>query len=71
MKQNFIQKLSKIKLIVSTLGLILFSFSAVFAQQQIRGKVTGADGDALVGVNVAIKGTAKGSTTDANGAFRI
>jgi TonB-dependent starch-binding outer membrane protein SusC len=71
MTQNFIQKLNKVKLIVSTLGLILFSFSAAFAQQQIRGKVSGADGDALVGVNVAIKGTSKGTTTDANGAFRI
>jgi TonB-dependent starch-binding outer membrane protein SusC len=71
MKQNFIQKLNKVKLIVSTIGLILFSFSAVFAQQQIRGKVSDADGSALVGVNVAIKGTSRGTTTDANGGFRI
>lgn len=71
MKQNFIQKMSKIKFAISTMALVLYSFSAVFAQQQIRGKVSGNDGESLVGVNVAIKGTSKGTTTDANGAYRI
>ncbi len=35
----------------------------------ISGKVTGADGNPLTGVSVQLKGSKKGTVTDANGAF--
>jgi TonB-linked SusC/RagA family outer membrane protein len=37
----------------------------------ISGKVTTEDGSTLPGVNIAIKGTTKGTTTDADGAFKL
>ncbi len=70
MKQNFIQKLSKIKLAIY-LATILLSVSTTFAQSQVKGKIIGPDGDALVGVNVSIKGTTRGTTSDASGNYRI
>lgn len=42
-----------------------------FAYSQIKGKVTDPNGDALVGVSVAIKGTTKGTQTDVNGSYSI
>ncbi len=40
--------------------------------QQIAGRVTSAeDGTGIPGVSVSIKGTSKGTTTDANGNFKI
>ncbi len=42
-----------------------------FAYSQIKGKVTDPDGESLVGVSVAIKGTTKGTQTDLNGAYSI
>lgn len=71
MKQNFIQNLSKPKLTYSFIVALLLSITSAFSQQQVRGKVTGTDNDALVGVNVSVKGTNRGTTTDANGNYRI
>jgi TonB-linked SusC/RagA family outer membrane protein len=55
--------------------LLLFTFfsTAAFAQNiTIKGKVTdAANGDALIGVTVAIKGTTNGTQTDANGAYSL
>ncbi|WP_420148685.1 SusC/RagA family TonB-linked outer membrane protein [Spirosoma sp.] len=39
--------------------------------QPVSGTVSDEKGDALPGVSVTIKGTAQGTTTDAQGAFRI
>lgn len=45
---------------------------SVFAQQRkVTGTINATTGQALVGVSVAIKGTSKGTTTDANGKFGI
>src|SRR4051812_13489355 len=41
------------------------------AQQQITGKVTGESDKLLSGVSVQVKGTTKGTTTNAQGAFSI
>ena len=51
----------------------LLLISAVQAQTPIiKGKVTGAnDNEALPGVSVVIKGTQRGTTTNADGAFQI
>ena len=49
-------------------GLISFAH----AQKQVTGKVTDVkDGTPLSGASVKIKGTSKGTLTDANGEFRI
>jgi TonB-linked SusC/RagA family outer membrane protein len=42
-----------------------------FAQSTIRGKVTDESGVGLPGVNILFKGTASGTTTDANGDYAI
>ncbi|HCZ35260.1 MAG TPA: SusC/RagA family protein, partial [Cytophagales bacterium] len=42
-----------------------------FAQSTIRGKVTDESGTGLPGVNILFKGTASGTTTDANGDYAI
>lgn len=39
--------------------------------QKLSGQVTGATGEPLVGVSVAVKGRKAGTTTDANGAFNL
>lgn len=50
---------------------LLFSLGA-FAQDVVSGKVTdAADGSSLPGVSVAVKGTSRGTQTDANGTFKI
>ena len=55
-------------LIVLCTGLISFAH----AQKQVTGKVTDVkDGTPLSGTSVKIKGTSKGTLTDANGEFRI
>ena len=51
--------------------LILIIPTCAFAQQQIKGKVSGQDGVPLSGVSVAVKGTTRGTTTDAEGNFKI
>lgn len=51
------------------LGLILFSFSAK-AQTSVSGRVRSGD-TALTGVSVIVKGTANGTTTNADGRFSI
>jgi TonB-dependent starch-binding outer membrane protein SusC len=43
--------------------------SSVFGQTQVSGTVTSKQGDALPGVNVIVKGTAQGTTTDAAGKY--
>ncbi len=62
-----------IKIFVSrwVITLILFIPTLAFAQQQIKGKVSGQDGVPLSGVSVAVKGTTRGTTTDAEGNFKI
>lgn len=49
------------------LTLILFSSAAVLAQRTIRGVVSGANGEPLIGANVLVKGTTLGSVTDIDG----
>ncbi|HJT73515.1 MAG TPA: carboxypeptidase-like regulatory domain-containing protein, partial [Chitinophaga sp.] len=37
----------------------------------VKGKVTGDNGEALPGVSIAVKGTSRGTTSDANGNYTI
>ncbi len=43
----------------------------VFAQHSVTGKVTDAQGEPLIGVNVLIKGTNTGAMTDLDGVYRL
>jgi TonB-dependent starch-binding outer membrane protein SusC len=65
MKRNY-QELSKL-LMLLLVGITMSSFS--FGQTTISGSVSTKQGDRLPGVNVLIKGTAQGTTTDSNGKF--
>jgi hypothetical protein len=48
------------------------ALSPVYAQErQVTGKVTNDAGEALVGVTISIKGTSRGTNSDANGSFKI
>lgn len=49
----------------------LISLSTTVLAQQVSGTVTNEDGSSLPGVNVVIKGTNRGVTTDRNGKFSV
>jgi iron complex outermembrane recepter protein len=51
--------------------LLFLLFSVVTFGQQIRGKVSDVKGEALIGVSVTIKGTTKGTVSDASGNYAI
>jgi TonB-dependent starch-binding outer membrane protein SusC len=53
------------------LTLFIFLTHTLFAQKQITGKVTGEGGTPLQGANVVVKGTNRGTTTNASGDFSI
>ncbi len=56
-------------LLMCCIGLLLAS--PVWAQTSITGKVTAEDNSALPGVSVSIKGTTRGTITDAEGSYTI
>jgi TonB-linked SusC/RagA family outer membrane protein len=45
--------------------------SAAFAQRTITGTITDMNGEALIGANIVVKGTAIGATTDFDGNYSI
>ncbi|GAB4247207.1 MAG: TonB-dependent receptor [Ekhidna sp.] len=49
----------------------LFVLAQVTAQRTVSGKVTDDSGEGLPGVNVVIKGTTTGTTTDLDGNYRL
>ena len=51
-------------------GLILLQ-GVAFAQTQVRGKVTDADGKPLAGVTVLVKGTTNGTMTASDGTYSL
>ncbi|MCP9770646.1 TonB-dependent receptor [Lacihabitans sp. LS3-19] len=51
------------------LSLVLFCSS--FAFSQVKGRVSDQSGEGLAGVSVAIKGTSKGTQSDANGNYSL
>ncbi len=44
---------------------------AVFAQTTVSGRVTDAQGEALIGVSVMVEGTTSGTITDFDGNYQI
>ncbi|HEY3405487.1 MAG TPA: TonB-dependent receptor [Ohtaekwangia sp.] len=55
----------------SALLMLIFAASAVQAQVTIKGKVSDENASGMPGVNVLVKGTTTGTTTDVNGDFTI
>lgn len=49
----------------------LFVLGTAWAQRTVSGKVTSDDGSGVPGVNVILKGTTTGSTTDLDGNYRV
>ncbi|MDP4212817.1 MAG: SusC/RagA family TonB-linked outer membrane protein [Bacteroidota bacterium] len=47
------------------------SFFAFAQNQQISGKITDVNGNGLAGINVLVKGTRRGTATNADGSFTI
>ena len=52
-------------------AMCIFSFSAFAQQKEVTGKVSDANGEPLAGVTVVVKGTSRGTTTDAQGNYYI
>lgn len=53
------------------LSLFFFSAFITYAQVNVRGKVADTNGEALIGVNVIVKGTTQGTVTDNEGMFSL
>jgi TonB-linked SusC/RagA family outer membrane protein len=53
------------------LALLLGSAGVAFGQRTITGKVTDAQGEALIGATIVVKGTTSGTSSDVNGAYRL
>jgi TonB-linked SusC/RagA family outer membrane protein len=51
--------------------MLLLTTSAVFAQRTITGTVTDESGEALISVNVVVKGSTTGTITDIDGKYSI
>lgn len=71
---NYLQKKNRQMTIGAMVLLLLFQSGFLIAQNRIQvdGRVTSSDdGSALPGVNVVVKGTTIGTTTDANGTFSL
>ncbi|HEY4206668.1 MAG TPA: TonB-dependent receptor [Puia sp.] len=60
----------KKRLFMLCLGVLVITMQAL-AQSTITGRVTGDDGQPLVGASVQVKGTATGTTTNKGGDFSI
>jgi hypothetical protein len=60
------------KLLIVQLLLCLFSLPLLAQDRVVTGKVTSAeDGSSLPGVNVTVKGTSRGTSTDVEGQYRL
>lgn len=59
------------RLIVALLAGLFLLGQAAFAQTQVRGKVTDADGKPLAGVTVLVKGTTNGTMTASDGTYSL
>ncbi|MCU0447817.1 MAG: TonB-dependent receptor, partial [Microscillaceae bacterium] len=59
------------KFLRSVLLLVAISLSYAYAQVTISGQVRDAEGEALIGVNVTVKGKLIGTVTDSKGNFNL
>lgn len=63
--------MKKLYAAVMLVALCIFSFTAYAQQKEVTGKVSDANGEPLAGVTVIVKGKNRGTTTDAQGNYRI
>ena len=61
--------LKRSKLLMLVLSTMMASFA--YAQSQVSGTVTDQQNQPLPGVNVLVKGSTQGTTTDANGKYQV
>jgi TonB-dependent starch-binding outer membrane protein SusC len=61
----------RFRLLIAFLLAILFLPASVYAQQVVTGKVTDETGAGMPGVNILVKGTTNGTTSDVNGDYNI
>jgi TonB-dependent starch-binding outer membrane protein SusC len=54
-----------------TLLIMVLAPAALFAQQTVSGKITDETGNGMPGVNILVKGTSTGTTSDTNGQYSI
>jgi iron complex outermembrane receptor protein len=69
--KKFLQQHRVALFLIKALVLYLGFSTQAMAQQIVQGKVTDDASQPLVGVSVAVKGTNKGTNTDADGKYRI
>ncbi|GAB3916265.1 SusC/RagA family TonB-linked outer membrane protein [Larkinella terrae] len=50
---------------------MIVAATGAFAQNTVKGKVTGGQGDALPGVSIVVKGTTQGTTSAADGTYTL
>lgn len=63
--------LDKTRWILMMLVSTFFMSNALLAQSNVEGLVTDKEGEALIGVNVQVKGTTNGTATDFDGKFML
>ena len=66
MKKNLLSKI-----LFLLVCLVSISWSAMAQSQTITGKVTDEKGEALVGVNIILKETSRGTSTNIDGKYTI
>lgn len=67
---NHSKRSSTFMKLLYSMALVVFTISA-YAQIDISGIVTDTDGEALIGVNIQIRGSTTGTTTDFEGNFQL
>src|SRR6478735_2367109 len=71
MKNKPLRRYSGMRMQLLTPVLFLLLISSAVNSQNVSGKVTDENGQALQSVSVIVKGTSTGTTTDANGLYTI
>ena len=59
------------RIIFTSLAFFLLTLQLLAQQREVSGTLTTRDGSPLPGINIAIKGTSTGTTTDANGYYSL
>ena len=70
----FIQKVSSrsIRFVLMTVATMILSVGAIWAQNvNVKGTITDANGEPVIGAGIFVKGTSKGVTSDLDGKYTI
>lgn len=69
--RSFTKQRQRLSWLLMLLLSVCHQFYAVAQNQELRGKVTEANGDGLPGVTVLIKGTTSGTSTEPDGTYKL